>query len=290
MAPICHLDDLPDDMLEQTLVEKLSATELCMLAQVSRRYKDIAGNDRRWKALFQERWGQGGPLTTSALKRAGSWRKYYASKYTCDRLADPWRKPCEPELAASIDLFTQGWQHGSELAVVFLVDGSGSVQDDDFKTMTDFMANCSDAVRNTVPDFKVAVVQFSNDVRVEIPPTTLDGPALEAMIASMVRMAGGTNIALAIQRAGQLLKKNMAEDAHRVVVLLTDGRVDSYQAKEAMHMAARLADEQRNVQLFAYGVGRGVDKSELVKIISASGSEDAELRYVDLCVHDDPPW
>lgn len=69
-------------------------------------------------------------------------------------------------------------------------------------------------------------------------------------------MNGGTNIALAIQRAGALFHKHLPEDAIRTVVLLTDGRVDSYQAREAMQMVERLADEQANTQLFAYGVGR----------------------------------
>ena len=32
------------------------------------------------------------------------------------------------------------------------------------------------------------------------------------------------------------------------------------QAREAVSMVQRLADEQANVSLFAFGVGRGVDK------------------------------
>jgi hypothetical protein len=44
------------------------------------------------------------------------------------------------------------------------------------------------------------------------------------------RMNGGTNIGLAIQRAGQLMKP-LAPETHRAVVLLTDGRIDSYQAR-----------------------------------------------------------
>ncbi len=32
------------------------------------------------------------------------------------------------------------------------------------------------------------------------------------------------------------------------------------QAREAVAMTQRLADEQANVSLFAFGVGRGVDK------------------------------
>lgn len=43
-------------------------------------------------------------------------------------------------------------------------------------------------------------------------------------------MNGGTNIALAIKQAGQLLKTEDA-DASRIIVLLTDGRVDTFQGE-----------------------------------------------------------
>ena len=44
------------------------------------------------------------------------------------------------------------------------------------------------------------------------------------------RMNGGTNIALAIKQAGQLLKNEDA-DASRIIILLTDGRVDTFQGE-----------------------------------------------------------
>lgn len=50
--------------------------------------------------------------------------------------------------------------------------------------------------------------------------------------APQLRMNGGTNIAVAIHKAGQLLKRHAHEDAIRHIVLITDGRVDSYQARE----------------------------------------------------------
>lgn len=103
-------------------------------------------------------------------------------------------------------------------------------------------------------------------------------------------MNGGTNIAAAVQRAGQLFKKNAAPDARRLLVLLTDGRVDSHQANEASAMAARLADEQANVSLYAFGVGRGVDAAELIHIISGAETKDADQRYLELCVRDEAPW
>ena len=106
-----------------------------------------------------------------------------------------------------------------------------------------------------------------------------------------MRMNGGTNIAAAVQKAGQLLKKSAAPDALRQLILLTDGRIDSHQSREAAAMVSRLADEQSHVGLFAFGVGRGVDKGELVTIIEgAVGKGKGEERYVELCVRDEAPW
>ena len=47
---------------------------------------------------------------------------------------------------------------------------------------------------------------------------------------AQARMNGGTNIALSIKQAGQLLKDEDPEAA-RIIVLLTDGRVDAFQGE-----------------------------------------------------------
>ena len=58
-------------------------------------------------------------------------------------------------------------------------------------------------------------------------------------------------------------------------------------------MVAQLSDEQCNVGLWAFGVGRGVDSAELMRIIEGPGEVAKGLgreRYVELCVRDDAPW
>eukprot|EP00879_Flechtneria_rotunda_P007288 GHRR01007645.1.p1 GENE.GHRR01007645.1~~GHRR01007645.1.p1 ORF type:complete len:297 (+),score=106.63 GHRR01007645.1:825-1715(+) len=195
---------------------------------------------------------------------------------------------------ASASQRTNESQEEDELCVVFLIDGSGSVGEEDFACMTSFLNTAADTVA-TVPNSKLCVVQFSNDSRVEVPLGPLDKPAFEAAIKSMVRMNGGTNIAAAVAKAGSLLKSlpSCSHHTRRVLALLTDGRIDSYQAREAGAMVARLADEQANVGLWAFGVGRGVDAVELMRIIEGMGKGAKGLgkeRYVELCVRDDAPW
>lgn len=60
--------------------------------------------------------------------------------------------------------------------------------------------------------------------------------------------------------------------------------------REAVKMAERLADEQANVSIFALGVGRGVEKSEMQRIISVCGADKVASRYIPLCTLDEAPW
>ena len=85
--------------------------------------------------------------------------------------------------------------------------------------------------------------------------------------------------------------KEMDSKVHRVIALLSDGRIDDHQARDARQVVARMADEQGNVALHAFGVGRGADKHEMMKIVcGACDDEQAANRYLPLMVLDDAPW
>ena len=62
--------------------------------------------------------------------------------------------------------------------------------------------------------------------------------------------------------------------------------------REALDMAARLADEQANVSIWAFGVGRGVERTELERIIGVCMPPGGACssRYVPLCTRDEAPW
>lgn len=306
---------LHDDIIEQVL-GSLTAEELLQAALVCSRLKQISYHDSHWERLFLERWGEAGPLLPEARRLCGSWRGLYSSKARAEAEAAPWRRPCQWELEAALgamvasapisaapQLQGNGGGEAAEgdavegpspchpaLAVCFLVDGSGSVGEDDFCSMTSFIVTATTSFTERVPGAQVCVLQFSNAVRVELPLAAVeDGPAFAESVSKMVRMNGGTNIAAALAQAGSVLKA-AGPCAARLVVLLTDGRVDGYQSREAKAMASRLADEQAGVTIWALGVGRGVDRQELVKILEGVGGTPADDRYIDLCVRDDPPW
>ncbi|KAL4858206.1 hypothetical protein ACK3TF_001693 [Chlorella vulgaris] len=333
-----------------------TCTALRTLAQASRPPGLFLDCDL-WRQEWIRVYGEPGAVQEAAAAKAGSWKALFAARTLALRETEPWLKPSSFEVQASVDMLTaplvkemaeakdtaagaeaatpaagdeasvpaaaiEGDEGEGGLCLVFLVDGSGSVTEEDFRVMTEFMllavrsvaaggsgggggggeeaaaaaATVGEAASAAPPRAKVAVIQFSNDVRVEQGPVEVDVPAFEALMAGMGRMNGGTNIALAVQKAGQLLKP-LSPSTRRVLVLLTDGRIDSHQAvllpaasREARDMAARLGDEQANVRLHAYGVGRGVDKQELLRICAARDPDTAEDRYLALMVLDEAPW
>lgn len=323
----CHLLALPTELLERCTVNQQEFKTLSSIAQVCSSLRALAEDCDLWRREWERVYGEIGAVQQAAASKAGGWKALFAARHAALKEAEPWHKPCAFEVQASVDMLAavppraagkearaagaaqgvveaeasvpqeEGQEEEEELCVVFLVDGSGSVTEEDFRVMTGFMLAAvrglagGAAGQGAVPPLrsKVAVIQFSNDIRVEQGPVDVDVGAFEALMAGMARMNGGTNIALAVQKAGQLLKP-LSATAHRVLVLLTDGRIDSHQSREARDMAARLGDEQANVRVHAYGVGRGVDKQELLRICAARDPDSAEDRYMGLMVLDEAPW
>jgi hypothetical protein len=233
-----------------------------------------------------------------------------------------------------------------ETCIIFLIDGSGSVTEEDFTQMTSFILTAAQVIRDTKQPHQqihIGIVQFSNDVKVELMPTRINGSGEVALkildgggdgegeggeeggeeeeeeelsgllsaVENMVRLNGGTNIAAAITKAGQLFKAltnsssdggddgssapvpRASRDCKKVIALLTDGRIESFQAREAKEITAWLVDEQGgNVELHAFGCGRGVDRMELLRIVGGAcrvGEEPGD-RYLPLMVMEDAPW
>ena len=55
--------------------------------------------------------------------------------------------------------------------------------------------------------------------------------------------------------------------------------------RDALEVAERLADEQRNVNFFAFGVGRGVDKTELLPLLHVGSKDDTGvIHFIKLLI------
>mmetsp|Transcript_41729 Transcript_41729/g.106789 ORF Transcript_41729/g.106789 Transcript_41729/m.106789 type:complete len:422 (+) Transcript_41729:207-1472(+) len=338
-SPTFHFDTLPDELLDGTIADALGLQDLCAFAQVCKKFRTIATRDERWRLFFESRWGKPNGTVVKASKLAGSWRQLFIAKQAVETEAAPWVKPTTYEIAAAVEGIavqalalpeTSAVQDGSAQpsnlarSVLFLVDGSGSVTEDDFLNMTGFMQQAWHGISTVCSNAKVGIVQFSNDVRVELQPVSMSSDHFQAHVTKMTRMNGGTNISAAIRKAGQLLGVRpppplgsslsrmreipatlyltrlrapccwqgiKGEGGHSAIILLTDGRVDGYQASEAVEMAGRLVDEvSSSVSLYAFGVGRGVDKAELLRIVGAGGPKPDDSHYLGLCTYEDAPW
>jgi len=299
-SPTFHFDTLPDELLDGTIADALGLQDLCAFAQVCKKFRTIATRDERWRLFFESRWGKPNGTVVKASKLAGSWRQLFIAKQAVETEAAPWVKPTTYEIAAAVEGIavqalalpeTSAVQDGSAQpsnlarSVLFLVDGSGSVTEDDFLNMTGFMQQAWHGISTVCSNAKVGIVQFSNDVRVELQPVSMSSDHFQAHVTKMTRMNGGTNISAAIRKAGQLLGGIKGEGGHSAIILLTDGRVDGYQASEAVEMAGRLVDEvSSSVSLYAFGVGRGVDKAELLRIVGAGGAHPASYYVSHRCL------
>merc|ERR1711933_100318 len=326
------IDLLPDELLDGPVLEALDFKDLCTLSLVCRRFEiAVSQGSQRWSSLYKERWGEPDQITTDASKLAGGWKKFYKAKHLAEKESAPWIQPCSYEVQAMLNhlarfsgisscpaaaaaaaaaktttrkakpsssslsqpesaqpALTEDSDGGIKMMVTFLVDGSGSVTEDDFHTMTSFMSKTVETVNSYTSDrAKFGVIQFSNEVKVELKLGQINSKEFEKFAINMSRMNGGTNIAL--------------------VLLLTDGRVDSYQAREAVDRAEQFASEVPGVTLFAFAVGRSVDKQELTRIVrttcklESKGFETredfnqakgklAESRVMCLRTLDEPPW
>jgi hypothetical protein len=85
----------------------------------------------RWLQLYEEQWGPLTVLNKRASKIAGGWECLYKSKREMEMKSAPWKQPSPHEVTAAMEALTDGKRTTprKEMAVVFLVDGSGSMHE-----------------------------------------------------------------------------------------------------------------------------------------------------------------
>lgn len=91
-------------------------------------------------------------------------------------------------------------------------------------------------------------------------------------------LRGCTSIGPALDKAGELLR-TLGPSTHGVVALLTDGKVNYRQSVAAAAAAARLCGGPgRGARLYGLGVGRGMDRESMLRIIGAGEPAGARDR------------
>ncbi|KAF6731520.1 Collagen alpha-1(XXI) chain [Oryzias melastigma] len=154
--------------------------------------------------------------------------------------------------------------------LVFIVDGSWSVQDVNFEIVKGWLVNITTSFNIGQKFTQVGVVQYSDDPLLEIPlgkySTNRD---LITAMESIQYMGGNTRTGTAIKFATDKLfglSERGPQGVSRIAVVLTDGKSQDEVFKVAE--AAR----NKGVILFAIGVGSETEESELRNIANKPSS------------------
>ncbi|XP_062342834.1 collagen alpha-1(XIV) chain-like isoform X1 [Osmerus eperlanus] len=161
--------------------------------------------------------------------------------------------------------------------LVFLVDGSWSIGDDNFQKIIGFLYSTTGALDEIGPDgTQVAIAQFSDDARTEFKLNTYNNK--ENLLEAIQRIAykgGNTKTGRAIQHVKDSIftvEGGMRRGIPKVLVVLTDGRSQDDVNKVSKEM------QVEGYIVFAIGFA-DADYGELVSI--ASKPSDRHVFFVD---------
>ena len=150
--------------------------------------------------------------------------------------------------------------HDNDRAIVFLLDASGSIGDENFDIMKNFTASA--AVNFAMNGARVGVVVFSINADVAVPLQKWENATqLHTNIGNIWYDDGGsTNTAVGISTTTSVL----GSKGTRIILLFTDGQSDSQQYAENAANAAT----QAGISIYAGGIGSSVSEEELNNLVS----------------------
>ncbi|MFA6433083.1 MAG: VWA domain-containing protein [Elusimicrobiales bacterium] len=166
-----------------------------------------------------------------------------------------------------------GPQWGMEMAPVTDLNGSLAVAVDTSASMgardlkPSRIENAKlvlNALVDKFPDYRMGIIAFSGDARVQCPLTT-DSDAVKyflSYLAPGILPVPGTDLASAITAAGDMLGKYPGQ---KVLVLITDGEDLEGRVDEALNSAAAA-----NLKIFTVGLGK--TEGELIPVADQSGN------------------
>ncbi|KAF5902846.1 collagen alpha-1(XXI) chain-like [Clarias magur] len=155
--------------------------------------------------------------------------------------------------------------------LVYIIDGSSSLGIADFNTAKRWLINITSGFDVSSRHTQVAVVQYSDTPRLEIPlGKHQDTRTLLKDIAAISYLGGKTQTGRAIKFATDhvfsVLNHTTKTTRKRIVVVLTDGRSQDDVVDPAMEAKAQ------NIVLFAVGVGDEITNAELVSMANKPSS------------------
>ncbi|XP_016146306.1 collagen alpha-1(XXI) chain-like [Sinocyclocheilus grahami] len=149
--------------------------------------------------------------------------------------------------------------------LAFIIDGSSSLGIPNFETAKRWLINITSGFDVSTRHTQVAVVQYSDTPRLEIPlGKHQNNQELIEAITSILYLGGNTRTGRAIKFATDhvfgMPNRTSQSPRNRIAVVLTDGRSQDDVEDAAMEARAQ------NIVLFAVGVGNEITNSELVSM------------------------
>ncbi|XP_053571723.1 collagen alpha-6(VI) chain [Bombina bombina] len=169
--------------------------------------------------------------------------------------------------AEKTDLLKKGCLNTEEADIYLVIDGSGSIQYQDFQDMKNFLSELIDMFDIGPQKVRVAAVQYSSTTQLEFGITTqYDKNNLKLALKNMRQLGGGTSTGAALNFTQELVVHPQNVRAGNVpvhLIVLTDGESQD-SVKEASHLLRGL-----NINMYAIGV-QAANKSQLLEIAGSN--------------------
>ncbi|XP_052081147.1 cartilage matrix protein-like [Mytilus californianus] len=163
--------------------------------------------------------------------------------------------------------------------IIFLIDGSNSITDADFRQQKHFVANMIDNFKIGKDFVRVGIVVFSSTIGdiVHLQPSK-SKDVLKSLANNLRHPKKGTNTALGIKRVRQMMREEGRSFASKTMIVVTDGLSASPFRTYLMTSLAKA----EGIIVIAIGVGNPTLKDEL-KIIASNGEKMFQVtRFQDL--------
>ena len=157
------------------------------------------------------------------------------------------------------------------LDLVFLLDASGSIGEDNFVAMKQLVKNIASSLTIGPENTRVAVIVFESGVRLEFNLNSYTNiNSLSQAIDNIFYDSGGTSTHLALQllresAVSELLGVRPSTDTTHIAIVITDGQSNS---PTATAEEARKVHTDTDFTVFAVGIGSGIGSDELTTIAS----------------------
>ncbi|XP_074063288.1 integrin alpha-M-like [Macrotis lagotis] len=156
--------------------------------------------------------------------------------------------------------------------IVFLIDGSGSINERQFAQMKNFVITVMDQFKGTNTQF--SLMQYSSDFRTHFTFKDFkNDPTPKHLVEPIQQLEGATHTASGIRRVVRELfqeRNGARKDATKILIVITDGRIEG----DRLHYRNVIPEaEEKGIIRYAIGVGRAFATSSSQKELNTIASE-----------------